>query len=139
MRFPQDAQKGILARMGVRRAVSWAAIYAIALETILLGMAPIASFGSRAVDPFFVICRSDGQSIASNAQTDEKQDRQPSKDCEHCTLCNTTTPPVVPFTAFGFLVLFCIAFIFCAIPSTPCVVRTAGPNLARGPPQIVLT
>ena len=125
--------------IGIKRVVGLAAIYAIALQTILFGVAPVAGFGSIAVDPFFVICRSDSQSIAANAQTDGKEDRQPGKGCEHCTLCNTAIPPLVPFAGVGFLVLFCIAIIFCAIPSTPCVVLTSGLKLARGPPQIVLT
>jgi hypothetical protein len=125
--------------IGIRRLVGLAAIYAIALQTILLGAAPVAGFGSIAVDPFFFICRSDGQSIAANAQTHGREDRQPSKGCEHCTLCNTAAPPLVSFAGVGFLVLFCIAIIFCAIPSTPCVVLRSGPKLARGPPQIVLT
>jgi hypothetical protein len=125
--------------IGIKRLVGLAAIYAIALQTILLGVAPVAGFGSIAVDPFFVICRSDSQSIAATAQTHGKEDRQPSYGCEHCTLCSTTIPPLVPFAGVGFLVLFCIAIIFCAIPSTPCVFLASGLKFARGPPQIVLT
>ena len=88
-------------RIGIKRIVGLIAIYAIALQTILLGVAPVVGFGSIAVDPFFVICRSDSQSIAANAQTDGKEDRQPGKGCEHCTLCNTASPPLVPVAGFG--------------------------------------
>lgn len=122
-------------RIGIKRVVGLIAIYALALQTILLGVAPVAGFGSIV----FVICRSDSQSIAANAQTHGKEDRQPGKGCEHCTLCNTASPPLVPVAGFGFLVLFCIAIIFCAISSTPCMVAASGLKLARGPPQIVLT
>ena len=125
--------------IGIKRVVGLAAIYAIALQTILFSVAPVAGFGSIAVDPFFVICRSDSQSIAANAQTHGKEDRQPSNGCEHCTLCNTGIPPLVPFAGVGFLVLFCIAIIFSAIPPTPCVVLASRLKLARGPPQTVLT
>lgn len=124
--------------IGIKRLVGLAAIYAIALQTILFGVAPIAGFGSGNVDPFSIVCLSDGQSVAANARTDGKKDGQSSKRCEHCTLCNTAIPPLVPFAGFGFLAFFCLASIFRAISST-CVVRLSGPKLARGPPQIVVT
>ena len=43
-------------RMGVRRLVSWAAVYAVALHAVLLGTVPVISGGSVAGDPFSIIC-----------------------------------------------------------------------------------
>ena len=55
-------------RIGVRQAVSWAAIYAIALRAILLGVAPVVVGGPAAEDPFSIICHSDGQDLAPTEQ-----------------------------------------------------------------------
>ena len=46
-------------RMGLRRAVSLAAIYVVALHTILLGIVPVPASASVVGDPFSIICHSD--------------------------------------------------------------------------------
>jgi len=123
--------------IAIERVVSLAAIYAIALQTILLGITPVAGF--RYVDPFLVICRGDGQALASTTQTDRDHDQQPGQGCQHCTLCNTSTPPSVPFTAVGLIAFFGHALVFFPTPARPCIGVVSGHKLPRGPPQIVLT
>src|SRR6516162_11664013 len=86
---------------GIRRAVSLAAIYVIALQTILLGISPVAGFGSIAGDPLSIIRRSDGQPFASNNQTPGSKDHQQGESCEHCNLCSTSAPPLVPSNPTG--------------------------------------
>ena len=49
--------------------MSWAAIYAVALRAVLLGIAPVISGGVVAGDPFSIICHSDAQAVARANQT----------------------------------------------------------------------
>jgi hypothetical protein len=65
------------------------AILAIALHTILLAAAaPIAA--ANALDPFSVICHS-GSQIAEPGDTAPKAPgSNPSRACDHCSLCSTT-------------------------------------------------
>lgn len=73
-------------RFGWRKLVSVAAIYAIALNTILwAALAPVpvgASF-----DPLTAICHSVVDQAPSGEQSPAGQPARPSKACDHCTLC----------------------------------------------------
>ena len=73
-------------RLGWRNIVSVAAIYAIALNTILwAALAPVpvnASF-----DPLTAICHSIADTTASADQAPGGPPAKPSKACDHCTLC----------------------------------------------------
>ena len=53
-------------RIGLRKVVSWVAIYAVALHVILLGTASVAGNAAAAVDPFSVICHSVAHSGAGS-------------------------------------------------------------------------
>ena len=62
--------------IGMKRFVISTAICVIALQTVLVGIAPLAGLGSSAVDPFLIICRSDGQPHASNNGTGGSDDHR---------------------------------------------------------------
>jgi Protein of unknown function (DUF2946) len=125
--------------IGMKRVVTSAAIYVIALQTILLGIAPLASLGSSAVDPFLIICRSEGQSHASNNGTGGSDNRRSGQDCLHCVLCTTPMLPPVPSVAIGIAAL--ISFVLFLRPSlsAPCIGLVSRRTFARGPPQFVMS
>jgi len=124
---------------GIRRAVSLAAIYVIALQTILLGVAPVAGFGSIAGDPFSIICRSDGQPFASNNQTPGGKHHQDGQSCGYCNLCSASTPPLVPCNPIGAVSPLRLTLVFRPALCAPRVGLVSDPKLARGPPQILVT
>ncbi len=82
-------------RVRVKRATSWAAIYAVALHAILLGIAPVITNGSVAADPFSVICHSGSQAAAPTSEAPGKPDLIPGQACDHCNLCSASAPPQV--------------------------------------------
>jgi hypothetical protein len=77
--------------VGGRRLLSWLAIYAIALHSILLGVAPL--FAAPTVDPFSVICHSEAPGATPAEQTPASPASAPAKSCDHCTLCSAMAPP----------------------------------------------
>jgi hypothetical protein len=131
------ARKAAYLCMRIRRAVSWAAIYAIALQTILLGILPVTNGSLSAVDT--VICRSNTQSFASIDQVPGDPSHLGGHGCDHCVLCNTSAPPLPPDTLFGAVFPLSAAPVFRPALSAPTIGITANPKLARGPPQTVLT
>ena len=66
--FIRSRQGHCIVGMGLRRAVSLAAIYAVALHIILFGIAPVPASGSGADDPFSIICHSDAQAVGAAEQ-----------------------------------------------------------------------
>jgi hypothetical protein len=76
-------------RVALRRSLSWLAIYAIALHTILLGVAPLMA--APTVDPFSVICHSQAPGAAPAEQMPASP--APSHACDHCNLCSAMAPP----------------------------------------------
>ena len=125
--------------IGMKRFFVSAAICQIALQTILLGLAPLASLGSSAVDPFLIICRSEGQPHASDSSNGGSGGHRSGEDCLHCVLCTTSTPPLVPSAAIGIVAL--PGFVLFLRPSlaAPHVGRVSGRIFARGPPQVAMT
>src|SRR5262249_46166606 len=115
-----------------------AAIYVIALQTILVGIAPLASLGSSAVDPFLIICRSDGQAHTSNNGAGESDDRRPNRDCVHCVLCNIPMAPLVPSVVIGIVALASFALFLRPPLTAPRIGFVFGSMFARGPPQFLM-
>ena len=76
-------------RKGVQRFLTLVAIYAVALHTILLGLAPV--FAAPAFDPFSVICHSAAGGAAPVEQAPANS--IPSHACDHCIACNAMAPP----------------------------------------------
>src|SRR5215475_136057 len=108
--------------IGMKRFFVSAAICLIALQTTFLGIAQLASRGSSAVDPFLIICRSEGQPHASNNGARESDDHRPTQGCVHSVLCNIPTTPLVPSVVI----------------SAPRIGSVFGCMFARGPPQFVI-
>jgi len=81
-------------RFNLRRAIGWIAIYALALQTILGGVAPhsaIASDQSLPFDPAAIICLTSHGGDTGNIPGDEGPG---SHAGNHCTLCAPASPPL---------------------------------------------
>jgi hypothetical protein len=116
-------------RIGVRQAVSWTAIYAIALRAILLGVTPVVVGGAAAEDPFSIMCHSDGQSEQPAALGNV-----PGQSCEHCNLCSAVTAPAAPDGILGTILPSQVAHVPPPTSSTPRIDHQSDAKLARGPP-----
>jgi hypothetical protein len=125
--------------IGMKRPFIFAAIYVIALQTILVSIAPLASLGSSAVDPFLIICRSDGQPHASNDGAGETDGHRPRQSCVHCALCNIPTAALVPSAVISIVALALFALFLRPSLSAPRIGFVFGCMFARGPPQLVMT
>jgi hypothetical protein len=125
--------------IGMKRLFTFAAIYVIALQTILVSIAPLASLGSSAVDPFQIICRSDGQPHASNDGSGETDGPRPRQSCVHCALCNIPTAALVPYVVISIVALALFALFLRPSLSAPRIGFVFGCMFARGPPQLVMT
>jgi hypothetical protein len=134
--FPPRAQNGILVFMAIRRAVTWVAIYAIALQTILLGISPLSS--STTDDTFFVICRN-VQAITSIDQMPGGANHFSGHGCDHCVLCNASVSPLSPATFLDTVLSISVAHVFLSVLLSPTIGIASNPKLARGPPAIVET
>ena len=84
-----------IVRIGVRRALSFAAIYVIALHTILLGLVPVSAGESVVGDPLSVICHSNAQAAAPAEQVPGRPDIIPGHACDQCNLCSASVAPVL--------------------------------------------
>ena len=118
----------------LRRSVTLLAIYAVALNVIVLGLSPVTG-STAAVDPFSVICHSVTGTPSDQAP---KSGLIPGHACEHCSLCSLTAPPPAPdvslpvdFRPVRLLHLPRPA----SAPSRAGL--TSDPKLARGPPRMV--
>ena len=125
--------------IGMKRVVVSAAIYLIALQTVLLSIAPLASLGSSAVDPFLIICRGEGQPHASNDGIGGSDNHHSGQNCLHCVLCTTPTPPPVSFIAIRIPALASFALFLRPSLGAACIGLVPGRTFARGPPQFVMT
>jgi hypothetical protein len=125
--------------MSIRRVVSWAAIYAIALQTILVGILPLTDRSSIGGDTFSVICRSDNPYFAFNDIFPGGNDDLVGHDCHHCALCNASVSPNPPETFIAAVLPLVAAHVFQQLLCPPTLGVTSNPKLARGPPQTVLT
>jgi len=117
---------------GLRRAVSFVAIVAIALHGVLLSLAPLAA--ASAVDPLSVICH-------SGAQTTPSDEQAPTPDaaahgCGHCNLCSAAAvPPALDDVLAGQLVPGRLLQVLRPVSNATSVSLAGTPKLARGPPQ----
>jgi hypothetical protein len=83
-----------LMRAVIRRVLGTAAGFALALHTVLWGIAP--THAGYPVDPFAVICHS-GTTTPENSAPDDSLPR-PAQACDHCNLCSVAAPPIPPDT-----------------------------------------
>jgi len=126
----------LIVRMSVRRAVSWAAIYAVALHTIVLGIVPVPAGWSVADDPFSIICHSDAPAVAPAEQAPGRPDIIPGHACDYCNLCTAAAPPPTPdFALLGSLLPARVLHALRPLSMTVRTAVTSDPKLARGPPH----
>jgi len=115
---------------GLRQAVGFVAIIAIALHGTLFTAASIAS---AAADPFAVICH-------SNAQTPSSNDQSPTPGtaphgCDHCTLCNVASALIpVDYVFAGQLTPVRILQVLRPASVSVAFSRSSIPKLSQGPP-----
>jgi hypothetical protein len=118
-----------------KKILSWVAIYAVAMHTLLTGIAPVFAAAQDSVDPFSVICLHDA---GTGAPTSLPSGLVPGHACEHCNLCSAVAPPPAPDLAvFGNLMPSRLLQVL-----RPASAESRGgivyrPNLARGPPLFV--
>lgn len=115
------------------RSVSWLAIYAIALHTILAGLAPLAA--AAPIDPFSVICHGAPADASPDGQSG-LPDGSPSGPCDHCKLCGAVATPLAPQILLDgdFAPTSLVAVLYPTSMAQPCGIDRT-PKLARGPPQ----
>ena len=118
----------------LRRSVTLLAIYAVALNVIFLGLAPIAG-NAAALDPFSVICHS---VTGTQGDAAPKSGLIPGHACEHCNLCSAAAPPPAPDVAFNIDLGPARILQVLRPASAPTHAGvTSNPKLARGPPRLV--
>ena len=121
-------------RVSIRRALSFVAIYAIALHAILLGVAP--PIAAPAADPFSVICHSEAPAASPAEQTPVGPVSAPSYACDHCNLCSAMAPPDALDTV---LADYLTPAKLLQVPRPAAAATRDGiathPNRTRGPPQ----
>jgi hypothetical protein len=114
----------------VRQVMSWAAIYAVALHVILLGLMPVTVTGET-VNPFSVICHS----VTPGDQAPGKPDLAPGHACEHCNLCSAAPPPEPATASIGQLLPARLLHVLRPVSQAPCTGIAFTPHFARGPPR----
>jgi hypothetical protein len=124
-------------RVRVRRLVGWAAIYAVALHTALLGVVPVVSGSLVASDPFSLICLSQASTDGDTNQTPGRLDHKLGHACEHCNLCSASVLPPAPDSLIGTVLPLRVTHVLRPVISAPRIGLTSDPKLARGPPQLV--
>jgi hypothetical protein len=121
-------------RSGVKRSFGWLAILAIALHTILSGVAVPAA--ASTLDPFSVICHSGTQTTSPAEQTPDSP--APSSTCDHCALCGAAAAPPLTLdrVAAGQLLPAKLLLVLRPAPSAARDGLTSNPHQARGPPHL---
>jgi hypothetical protein len=119
-----------------RQVLSWVAIYAVAMHTLLTGIGPAFAAAQDSVDPFSVICLHDAGAAPAAGQLPSSP--VPGHACEHCNLCSAAAAPPVPdLVLLGNLLparLLQVLRLVSAASGTGVAFR---PNLARGPPLFI--
>lgn len=127
-------------RRGVKRTLGWLAIVAIALHTVLWGVAvPMAS--ASTVDPFSIICSSATHATAQNDQLADQTPGQvpaPAAACDHCNLCAAAAAPSATLDSIIAGQLQPAKLLQILRPATGATHDGVAysPHQARGPPQL---
>ncbi len=121
-------------RFGGKQVLSWVAIYAVAMHTLLTGIGPAFAAAQDSIDPLAVICLHD----AGAGSTSLPSGLVPGHACEHCNLCSAATPPPAPsIVLIGTLMPTRLLQVLHPLSAAPVTGVTFRPNLARGPPLFV--
>jgi hypothetical protein len=123
-------------RLGMRQVLTWVAIYAVAMHTLLTGVAPAFAAAQDSVDPFSVICLHDAGAAPPVGQ--QPSGLVPGHACEHCNLCSAAAPPpALDLVVFGNLLPARLLQVLRPASTAPSTGVAFRPNLARGPPLFV--
>ncbi|MGB7258560.1 MAG: DUF2946 family protein [Pseudolabrys sp.] len=121
-------------RTGGKRVLTWAAIYAVALHAILLGVVSPLVAAQPNFDPLSAICHSVPADQASD-QTPGQSGLVPGHACEHCNICAVYAPPVAPDDALaGILEPARVLDVLSPSSAAPRAADVSRSRLARGPP-----
>lgn len=119
-----------------RQVTSWVAIYAVAVHSLLAGIAPAVAAAPDGVDPFSVICLHDAN--AASPSDRQPAGLMPGHACEHCNLCSAAAPPPAPgIVLIGNLAPARLLEVLRPASHAPRAGIAFRPNLARGPPLFV--
>jgi hypothetical protein len=121
-------------RLG-KQMLSWVAIYAVAMHTLLTGITPAFAAAQDNADPFSVICLHDADAGSPAGQ--QPSGMVPGHACEHCNLCSAAPPPAPDLVVFGNLVPARLVAILRPASTAPSASFEHRPNFARGPPLFV--
>ncbi len=123
-------------RVGGRRIIGWLAIVAIAMHTVLWGVAAPMAAGAT-VDPLSVICHS---AALSDATDQAPADQAPghSQACDHCNLCSASAAPSATLDSIiaGQLTPAKLLQVLIPAAAGPRDGLASHPHQARGPPQL---
>ena len=120
-------------RARIKRGISFTAVIAIALHTILWGVvAP--SQAAAAPDPFSIICHSDASAGPSD-QTPDQSHLRPAHACDHCNLCSAAAPPTVDADLLGQLGPADVLLVLRPANVARRDLAAAYSHFARGPPS----
>jgi len=120
-------------RMSLRRAVTWAAIYVVALQAGFLGVAPVTTNSLARIDPFSIVCHSVVDAAGDEVPT--APNLIPGHACDHCMLCSAAALPPAPDLALN-VDLESVRITHVLRPISATARTSVTPKLARGPPQI---
>ena len=119
-----------------RQVLSWVAIYAVAMHTLLTGIGPAFAAAQDSVDPFSVICLHDAGAGSKTGQ--QPSGPVPGHAGECCNFCGVAAPPPAPdVMLIGALMPTRLQKVLCPVSSAPGIGVAFCPNLARGPPLSV--
>ncbi|MDO9411741.1 MAG: hypothetical protein Q7T81_04100 [Pseudolabrys sp.] len=117
----------------LRKSLSVVAIFALAMHAILFGVPMQAA--AKSVDPFTVICHS---GPVDPAAPEPAPASQPTKACDHCSLCFVAGTLDAPDTILVEL-LTPPSVLHVLVPASTAarVHFAAHPHLPRGPPSTI--
>ena len=81
-------------RAALKQLSAWAAVYLIALQAVVGGLAFPLAGSAASFDPAAVICHSSPQDAGSGTTT--PQPGTPLQNCDHCVLCNAAPAADLP-------------------------------------------
>jgi hypothetical protein len=124
-------------RLKVRRAIGWIAAYAIALQTILGGIAPHLAIAADAFDLAAICLSSHGGGVGTAGHVPDNPSTG-SQAGGHCAMCASPPPFVAPPTGNRVAIFYVTTaeVILLAPPVPPFSKVASRPGGPRAPPMI---
>jgi hypothetical protein len=121
-------------RSRLQRCLTLLALYAVAAHVILLGFAPINFGAFGPIDPFAIICHTDGPAADPGGPPGALH-YLPGRAIDQCNLASAAAPPPAPDIALS--VLYAPLRVLHILRPSSMAARpglSSNPKLARGPP-----